>query len=85
MEVKSADLYRMKGVLAIKDFERRFVFQVRACVWARVCGGGCACGGDAEGVLRWACGGRELYVCVCLRMERLGPLLAPRVAESVLS
>ena len=28
MEVKSNDLYRMKGVLAIKDFDRRFVFQV---------------------------------------------------------
>ena len=57
MEVKSADLYRMKGVLAIKDFERRFVFQVRACVWARVCGGGGrgwgGCRGcDALGV-RW--------------------------------
>ena len=29
MEVKSNDLYRMKGVLAIKDFPARFVFQVR--------------------------------------------------------
>lgn len=27
MEVKSNDLYRMKGVLAIKDFPARFVFQ----------------------------------------------------------
>lgn len=27
IEVKANDLYRMKGVLAIKDFERRFVFQ----------------------------------------------------------
>jgi hypothetical protein len=29
VEVKSGDLFRMKGVLAIKDFERRFVFQAR--------------------------------------------------------
>ena len=42
VEVKSADLYRMKGVLAIKDFERRFVFQVR--VWCGVWGVGCGCG-----------------------------------------
>ncbi|KAI8102855.1 hypothetical protein M9434_005647 [Picochlorum sp. BPE23] len=27
LEVKSNDIYRMKGVLAIKDFDRRFVFQ----------------------------------------------------------
>ncbi len=27
IEVKSNDIYRMKGVLAIKDFDRRFVFQ----------------------------------------------------------
>lgn len=30
MEVKSNELYRMKGVLAIKDFPARFVFQVSA-------------------------------------------------------
>ncbi len=29
IEVKSNDLYRMKGVLAIKDFDKRFVFQAR--------------------------------------------------------
>lgn len=29
IEVQSNDLYRMKGVLAIKDFDKRFVFQVR--------------------------------------------------------
>ncbi len=28
IEVKSNDLYRMKGVLSIKDFDKRFVFQV---------------------------------------------------------
>ncbi len=28
IELKSNDLYRMKGVLAIRDFDRRFVFQV---------------------------------------------------------
>ena len=27
IEVKSNDLYRYKGVLAIQDFERRFVYQ----------------------------------------------------------
>lgn len=27
IEIKSNDIYRMKGVLAIKDFDRRFVFQ----------------------------------------------------------
>jgi len=27
LEVKSNDMYRMKGVLAIDDFDRRFVFQ----------------------------------------------------------
>lgn len=29
IDVKSNDLYRMKGVLAIEGFDRRFVFQVR--------------------------------------------------------
>ena len=38
MEVKSNDLYRMKGVLAIKDFPARFVFQ--GCAPAAG-GGGC--------------------------------------------
>ena len=42
IELKSNDLYRMKGVLAIKDFERRFVFQARAAVGE---GGGPALGG----------------------------------------
>lgn len=27
LEIKSNDLYRMKGVLAIESFDRRFVFQ----------------------------------------------------------
>lgn len=28
LELRSNDLYRMKGVLAIQGFEERFVFQV---------------------------------------------------------
>ena len=27
LEIKANDMYRMKGVLAIDDFDRRFVFQ----------------------------------------------------------
>ena len=36
VEMRSEDLYRMKGVLAIKDFDRRFVCQVSLAVVAEV-------------------------------------------------
>lgn len=29
MELRGEDIYRMKGVLSIKDFDQRFVFHVR--------------------------------------------------------